>query len=281
MQRFYTASTSSSERSRLLVELVHSFSSYIAQLATARWKQFRRIRGHHGRDELLSVGKVAFIHAVHRWSPSHEKPIERLASRWISYSCLSAAIQLANTDRVPSPRCATKNRNSRDHATLSPASNTPSIENREPRKSLPQSQHDFRTDTGEVLLSLHASLLNSAGDGRHATLESVIPDPATGMHVLEQRDMLCAFRKFVIKRCTPRERSIVGGVYPGVLLSEEMISSQAPDSSFAALGQIHGLTPERVRQILRHTLHKFVRVLASERCATSGILLPLNRHRSV
>jgi len=238
------------EKAVILEALLDGFSQFIRLIAKGRWNQFRRVRGENGLEEIVAAGRLGFLTAVHRWRPTVGKPIAYYASKWITYSCLSEAVALAQGQmRLPAHierLVATYRAISEVHgaAKADEALRTSRI-----RERTLQLIREIVLSPGRRMVGLDAPIAGESAEGPELRLHDVLADPSHGIHSVEAANMVVLIREYLMTQCTPRERFIMASLHPENLSEEVESRALQPGPTYGAVAEHLGLSRERVRQI--------------------------------
>ncbi|MFT3783661.1 MAG: hypothetical protein QM790_16740 [Nibricoccus sp.] len=265
MRSFLKPTTTSQEKAEIQRELLGRFSCFISRIATRRWKQFRRVNGADGLNELVSVGKHAFITAVERWKPTHAKPIAHYASKWITYSCLNEALSMSCGGMVL-PRhvyrlCV-------QYAALRAGQGLEDAEAFLRSAKIRDRTRRLVREQYSNYLRPPLSFDQSSTESEYptdCTLGNIVPDEMLVSRSVEMSDIMNLVREFLLTHCRPRERFIFASLHPctafdhadfkdpGCAAAESVgpaiVYVQRPKMGYRMVGKKLGISSERVRQL--------------------------------
>jgi len=266
MRRYLEPTVTPQEKAEIQRELLVRFSFFIRQIASRRWKQFRRVQGTDGLNELIAVGRQGFITAVARWKPTYDKPIAYYASKWITYSCLNEALSMS-CGGVVLPRhvyllCL---RYAELLAENGPEAAESFLRSAKIRDKTRQLVRERYSNHSRPPLSFDHAPTTGWDDSADGTLGEIIPDSVQVSRSVEVSDIMDLVREFLLAHCRPRERFIFASLHPcgafdhadfknpGCTADESLdpaiVYVQRPKMGYRLVGKKLGISSERVRQL--------------------------------
>lgn len=257
-----TDSTLRQRKDEILGMLVDAFSDFIYVIARRRWKQFRMVNGLAGLSDIVSAGREGFLRSIERWRGVRGTPLSHLASKWITYTCLSEALRLHNDGFMVPYRVrkfAAQYVELRETLGRSVADRL--LESLRLRNATRLLVREMCAARGRRVRSLHEAAIPWRETSAQQSLLDVIPDPHGGMETIEVHNLLEYFRSYLFTHCSPRERYIVEALYAmeagrGEAQNYGGFAKVLRDRMLVA--QSLGISKERVRQILAAIEERFL-----------------------
>ncbi len=265
-------------RERTMTAICQAFEEYITHIAKHRWKQFARVRGDDGFQDILSAGREGLITAMNNWEPKHRKPLSFLASKWVTQSCKQEAVNLSQkTLKLPSriqKLCAEFHRLK---TTGQESQAEDMLANSRSRKKTQSVVRELAGNHYLDALSLDTSYCDGE-DANSPTLGESLSNGENPNSVNERVDLMNLIRHILMKKCSSRDRFIFFMKNPNTVLDASDIGDvydqhgnavkvpQNPDEfgkgKLHHIGHLLKITRERVRQLLEEITQKLKRELA-------------------
>ncbi len=245
---------------------------FIQQIARSHWRRWDRIQGKTGFADIESAGRQALLMALQRWRPDFNKPLAHYASRWITESCKQEAACLSQGACTLSWRVKVL---CQKYRALSTAGHI------QEREALLRHTRVRKVTALAVRYLAQAETTQALSlDCKRSDGEEGISLPADGIAPDTQADIseqVRAVRRFLLQQCSARERLIFFLCIPETPLSAEEIGDvmhkkghripiERADlneyrDTLSTIGELLGMTGERVRQIQAVTLEKLRTIL--------------------
>jgi RNA polymerase sigma factor (sigma-70 family) len=266
MRAFRHKAATDHERGLILESLLGGFSDFIRQIAKGRWQQFRNVQGNAGLEDIIAAGRLGFITAVHRWTPTSGKPISHFASKWVTYTCLGEAVALAQGQLKLPVRIerliATYKAISEIHGT---ARADEALRSSKVRERTLHLIREIASAPGRRMVGFDGPILGGPAEGTEMRLHDFLTDPTQGIHSIEAANMLVLIREYLMTHCTPRERLIMVSLHPESLSEEVDGNALRSGPTYAAVSEHLGISRERVRQIYNEVKDRLRAHLAGPR----------------